>query len=318
MTAGRAQSWAEARLPRLDGRCALVTGAASGLGLATALGLAQCGAQVLIADRNVAGGEAAVQRVRDAGGSAEFLELDLGDLAAIRAFAQALNARGQPIDILVNNAGILPPLQRRTTRDGFELKFGINVLGHYALDGLLLPSLRRSAAARIVWVSSLVHRSARLDFGDLNAERRYFHQRAYGQAKLACLVLAMEMHERCRVSAPQIASLAVHPGIARTAIGESRHGQVRTSVLDHLADFGFWIAMRFMSQPQEQGALPILLAAAGSDARSGEFYGPKGFGEMSGLPVRVQPSAPACDPATRERLWQACERLTGVRYDFNP
>ena len=317
MTSEAALAWIDTHLPSLGGRRALVTGAASGLGLETALGLARRGAHLLIADRNVPGGESAVRRVREAGGSAEFVELDLGDLAAIRACAQALNAQAQPLDILVNNAGILPPLQRASTRDGFELKFGINVLGHFALSGLLLPSLRRSAQARVVWVSSLVHRRAQLDFDDLNAERRYLHQRAYDQAKLACLVLAMELHERCRVSAPQVASLAAHPGIARTAIGDSRRGQRRTNLLDHLADFGFWIAMRFLSQPQELGALPLLLAAAGEQAVSGEFYGPDGFGEMAGMPVRVKLSAPALDPAIRQRLWRECERLTGVRYEFN-
>lgn len=310
----QAADWIDANLPSLAGKRALVTGAASGLGLETALGLARRGAQIVVADRNAEGGRAAVERIRKAGGTAEFLPLNLADLAAVREFAQSFNARVQPLDLLINNAGILPPLQRATTRDGFELKFGINVLGHFALTGLLLPSLRRSAQARVVWVSSLVHRRAKLDFGDLNAERSYLHQRAYDQAKLACLVLAMELHERARTAGWPLTSLAAHPGIARTAIGDSRRGQRRLSVLDHLADFGFWIAMRYLSQPQELGALPILQAAAVADAVGGEFYGPAGFGEMRGLPCRVPASAPALDAATRQRLWAVCEQFTGVHY----
>lgn len=307
-------AWLDAQLPALNGRRALITGAASGLGLETALGLARRGAHVVIADRNVEGGEAAVAKVYASGGSAEFIALDLADLSAIRSFAQSLNARDQPLNILVNNAGILPPLQRRTTRDGFEMKFGINVLGHFALNGLLLPSLKRSVGARVVWVSSLVHRSASLDFEDLNAERSYQHQRSYNQAKLACLVLAMELHERSQAAGWNIASVAAHPGVARTGLGDSRKTQVRTKVVDHLADLGFWIAMRWFSQPQELGALPILRAAAATDVESGEFYGPDGFAEMAGMPKRVQLSRPAKDPAIRQHLWRECELLSGVTY----
>lgn len=309
-----AMDWVDANLPSLEGRLALVTGAASGLGLETALGLARRGARIVVADRNAEGGHAAVERIRAAGGTAEFLALDLADLAAVRGFAQTFHARAQSLDILINNAGILPPLQRATTRDGFELKFGINVLGHFALTGLLLPVLQRTAGARVVWVSSLVHRRAKLDFDDLNAERSYLHQRAYDQAKLACLALALELQSRSDAQGWGVASIAAHPGIARTALGDSRRGQRRVSVLDHLADLGFWIAMRYLSQPQELGALPILQAAAAADAGGGEFYGPAGFGEMRGLPRRVHPSAPALDAVTRQRLWTACEQFTGVHY----
>lgn len=308
------QAWIAANLPDLSGKRALVTGGAGGLGFETAAGLAHKGAQIIVADINAQGGEAAAQKILASGGSAEFLALDLADLSAIRGFAQQFNARGQPLDILINNAGILPPLQRRTTRDGFELKFGINVLGHFALTSLLLPSLRASAAARVVWVSSLVHARAKLDFDDLQSERDYLHQRVYDQAKLACLVLAMELQERSRAHGWNLSSLAAHPGIARTGLGDSRRSQQRTRLVDHLADIGFWFAMRWLSQDQALGALSILRAAAAADAVGGEFYGPDGFGEFAGMPKRVQVSPPARDPAVRQRLWQECERLTGVSY----
>lgn len=310
-------AWSRAQLPDLGGKRALVTGAASGLGLETALGLAACGATVLLADRNLEGGATALARIRAELPQAEveFLPLDLADLSVIRRFADHLNARHQPLDILVNNAGILPPLQRRTTVDGFELKFGINVLGHFALTGLLLPALLKSPAARVVWVSSLVHRHARIDFDDLQSERSYAHQRVYNQAKLACLVLALELQRRCAAAGVGITALAAHPGVARTALGASRSGQVRRKLVDHLADLGLWVALKFLGQDQDRGARPLLWAAAASDAGGGQFFGPRGLGEMAGEPVPVRPSAPALDTAVGQRLWTRCEQLTGVGYD---
>jgi NAD(P)-dependent dehydrogenase (short-subunit alcohol dehydrogenase family) len=306
--------WCNTHLPDLSGKRALITGAASGLGYETAAGLAARGAEVILADINVDGGNAAVARIHAQSPQAniEFRGIDLAELANIRRFVEHFNASGASLDILVNNAGILPPLQRRSTRDGFELKFGINVLAHFALTGLLMPNLLKSAAARVVWVSSLVHRHARIDFDDLNAERSYAPQRAYNQAKLACLVLALELQTRAQAAGVALASLAAHPGVAKTPLGESRRGQPRRSLADHLTDMAFWVAMNVFSQPQARGALPILAAAAASDAQGGEFYGPDGFGEMRGLPTRVPPSRPALDPAVRRRLWQACEQLTKV------
>jgi NAD(P)-dependent dehydrogenase (short-subunit alcohol dehydrogenase family) len=308
--------WCSKNLPDLSGKHALVTGAAGGLGYETAVGLASRGARVILADINKEGGNAAVERIRAQLPQArvEFRALDLADLASVRGFANAFSAATGPLDILVNNAGILPPLQRRTTKDGFELKFGINVLGHFALTGLLLPSLLKSPAARVVWVSSLVHRHAQIDFDDLQAERSYAPQRAYNQAKLACLILALELQGRAEAAGVRIAGLAAHPGVAKTPLGDSRKGQARQGLTDHLTDFAFWVAMNIFSQPQDRGALPILQAAAAAAAKGGEFYGPDGFGEMRGLPTRVQASKPALDPQVRRRLWAECERLTGVTY----
>ncbi|HEY1077918.1 MAG TPA: oxidoreductase [Fontimonas sp.] len=309
-------AWSQTTLPDLRGKRALVTGAASGLGLETAIGLAVRGAEVIIADRNVAGGEAAVAAILalEPAARVSFLALDLAELAKVRAFASRLLDDGRPLDILINNAGILPPLQRRTTADGFELKFGINVLGHFALTGLLLPALLAAPAARVVWVSSLVHRNGVLNFDDLQAAARYQHQRVYNQAKLACLVLAMEMQSRLAHAGLDAAALAAHPGVARTALGASRNGQPRLTLVDRLADLGFWVAMRWFSQAPDRAARPVLIAAADPKARGGEFYGPDGLGEFAGEPKKVKPSAPALDVATRQRLWNACEQMTGVRY----
>ncbi|PTU31557.1 oxidoreductase [Stenotrophobium rhamnosiphilum] len=310
--------WCRKNLPKLDGKRALVTGAASGLGYETAAGLAAMGAHVILADRNVEGGQAAVKKIRESmfGVHVEFRALDLADLAEIRGFADTLRADGEPLDILVNNAGILPPLERRVTADGFELKFGVNVLGHFALDGQLLESLRRSSAPRVVWVSSLVHRHASIDFRDLQAERSYEPQRAYNQAKLACLVLAMELHERAKQSGIALSALAAHPGVARTGLGDARATEKHRRIRDYAEAAAFWVAMKWMSQPQGRGALPILHAAAADAVRSGTFFGPDGVGEMKGDPKIVKPSKSALDPVLRQRLWAECEKLTGVRYEL--
>jgi NAD(P)-dependent dehydrogenase (short-subunit alcohol dehydrogenase family) len=305
-------AWCAQHLPDLTGRTALVTGAASGLGFETALGLASRGADVWMADRNVEGGHAALARIQSAcpETTLHLAVLDLGDLKAVKAFAA--DQAPSRLDILVNNAGLLPPLQRATTTDGFELKFGINVLGHFALTEALMPALACSEAPRVVWVSSLVHRRAQIDFDDLNAERDYDPQRAYNQAKLACLMLAMELHHRSRRTPPQLTAVAAHPGIAKTAIGRSRDGQRRAGIRDHLTDAAFWIAMNVFSQPQDVGARCLLQAAAGSNVQGGEFWGPDGFGEMRGAPTRVALSAPAQDADQRQRLWAACAAMVSA------
>lgn len=303
------RTWCARHLPNLTGRTALVTGAASGLGYETALGLASRGANVWLADRNVDGGHTAIERIQNACPDAplHFAALDLGDLRAVKAFAA--DRAPSRLDILVNNAGLLPPLKRATTVDGFELKFGINVLGHFALTEALMSALAGSEAPRVVWVSSLVHRRAQIDFDDLNAERHYEPQRAYNQAKLACLMLAMELHHRSRGTLSRLTAVAAHPGVAKTAIGRSRDGQARRGLHDHLTDAAFWLAMNVFSQPQDVGARCLLQAAAGHDVEGGDFWGPKGFGEMRGEPTRVGLSRSALDPARRQRLWASCEAL---------
>ena len=308
--------WCAQHLPDLTGKRALITGAASGLGLATAAGLASRGAQMILADRNIEGGKAAVAQIRAQTPTArvKFRALDLTSLAGIASFGKLIAGDGAPLDILINNAGILPPLVRRETADGFELKFGINVLGHFALTGQLLPALQRACAARVVWVSSLVHRHAKIDFDDLNATRSYEPQRAYNQAKLACLMLAMELHQRTADAGSTIMGVAAHPGVARTALGDARSGETRKRLRDHLEAAAFWMAMNWFAQAPDRGALPILHAAASDGVSSGEFFGPDGFAEMAGAPKRVKLSKPALDAAQRQRLWSACEQLTGLRY----
>jgi NAD(P)-dependent dehydrogenase (short-subunit alcohol dehydrogenase family) len=297
-------------------RRALITGGASGLGYETARALAMHGYDVLIADRNVLAADAAVQRIRAevARGDVRFAPLDLGDLAAIRAFAAAEVARGAALDVLVNNAGLLPPLRRATTKDGFELKFGVSHLGHFALTDGLLPALLRSTAPRVVSVSSIVQATGRIDFDDLHAERSYLSSRAYSQTKLACLIFALELQRRADAAGVPLISVAAHPGIARTGIGDVRRGERRRSLLDWLEGIAFQIAMRGFGQAPPQGALPIIHAATAGDVRGGEFYGPDGFQQFRGKPTRVAPSAAACDRETATRLWAVSRTLTGASY----
>ncbi|MFC4250779.1 oxidoreductase [Sinimarinibacterium flocculans] len=293
-------------------RRALITGGAGGLGFETARGLAQNGYAVVIADRNVEGGKAAVQRLRaETGAEVDFCALDLGDLAAIRTFAAGFDG---PLDVLVNNAGLLPPLRRATTRDGFELKFGVSHLGHFALTAGLLPRLLRSPAPRVVSVSSIVQSSGRIDFDDLQAERDYLSSRSYAQTKLACLIFALELQRRSEAASAPLISVAAHPGISRTGIGDGRRSERRSSLTDWLEGVAFQIAMRGFGQAPAQGALPIIHAASADEVRGADFFGPDGFMQFRGRPTRVQPSAAARDPAIAKRLWEVSERLTGCDY----
>lgn len=302
----------------LSGRQALVTGAAAGLGYCTALGLARLGARVLIVDRNVAGGEAAMRKIRAAmpGAEVEFQALDLGSLAAIREVAATLRDDPRPLDLLVNNAGLLPPQHRAVTTDGFELGFGVSVLGHYALTGLLLPRLLRSAAPRVVGLSSIVHGSGKLDFDDLRLERDYEPNRAYATAKLASLLFALELQRRAHAAGSKLISVAAHPGIARTAIGAVWNQVPVQNLRDRAGRAALAFSMRWLGQSPEQGALPIIYAASQPGLEGGTLYGPDGWMQFRGKACRVEPKAIAKDEERARQLWEGLDRVTGVRYEW--
>ncbi len=212
-----ADGWDASRIPDQTGRVAVVTGANSGLGLVTARELARAGAQVVLACRNLDKGRAALADVERAatGPAPELEELDLASLDSVRAFAQRFRESHDRLDLLVNNAGVMAPPRRRTA-DGFELQFGTNHLGHFALTGLLLPAMEGREDARVVTLSSNAHKFGRIAFGNLNGDRRYFRWRAYGQSKLANLLFALELDRRLRASGSTVKSLAAHPGYAAT------------------------------------------------------------------------------------------------------
>jgi NAD(P)-dependent dehydrogenase (short-subunit alcohol dehydrogenase family) len=294
-------TWTAADIPDQRGRSAVVTGANSGLGLVTATALARAGARVTLACRNTAkGDDAAAQIRRDvAGAEVDVAELDLGSLASVRAFADGHDA---PVDLLINNAGVMAP-PRKQTVDGFELQFGTNHLGHFALTARLRDRLEGRADARVVTLSSGAHRIGRIDFDNLQRERRYNRWTAYGQSKLANLMFALELDRRLRAAGSTIASYSAHPGYAATNLQSAA-----APVADRLL---MVVTNRLLAQSAEMGALPTLYAATKPDLEGGTFVGPDGLAEQRGHPQPVAPSSAARDQDVARRLWEVSEELTG-------
>jgi NAD(P)-dependent dehydrogenase (short-subunit alcohol dehydrogenase family) len=309
--------WTEQDIPELTGRRALVTGAASGIGFETARALAQHGAEVLLLDRDVEGGHAAVKRIEALrpGTLTRFVPLDLAHQREIREGAARLLAEGRPLDLLINCAGIQPLSRRLTTADGFELTFGIGHLGHFALTGQLLPLLRAAPRARVVTVSSMVHGQGSFDWDDLQVTRGYGTQRPYNQTKLANLLFARELHRRLEASGSTVQSLVAHPGVARTGIGEHRRRLGAFGPIDHLITGILAVVFPVLGQPAQAGALPTLYAATAPEAHGGGHYGPDGLFGMTGAPTLATVSPKGDDLAAARQLWARSEALTGVRYD---
>ena len=304
--------WTAADIPDQTGRTAVVTGANSGLGYHTALELARRGAHVVLACRDAGRGGDALRRLTAAapGASVELAALDLADLASVRLFAGSFLDGRDRLDLLVNNAGVMAVPLRRTA-DGYESQFATNHLGHFALTGLLLPALLARPGARVVTVSSNVHRLGRIDFDNLNAERSYAKWRAYGQSKLANLLFTLELQRRADDARVDLVAAAAHPGYAATnlqfagpRLAGSRFGERFNALLN-----------RVVAQPDEMGALPTLYAATDPAVRGGDYVGPDGPFERSGHPRLVSMAKQALDRDTARRLWEVSERLTGVRYD---
>ena len=306
-------SWVTEHVPDQTGRVAVITGANSGIGYEAARGLMLRGAHVVMACRSEAKAAEARARLERAApaGSAEVRPLDLASLASVEAFAAGYDL-GR-LDMLVNNAGVMA-LPRRETADGFEMQFGTNVLGHYALTGRLLPHLLSTARSRTVWISSLAHRFGTLDFDDLNGEARYSPWGAYGQSKLADLVLALELDRRLHAARADSVSLAAHPGYTATNL-QTAAADMKGSPAEALVNRA---VNRAVAMPTWKGALPTLLAAAGAGARGGDYVGPTGWGEVWGLPGPAKVSARARDARAAIRLADACEALTGVSLTPTP
>ncbi len=304
--------WTTASLPDLSGRIAVVTGANSGLGLETARALAGAGARVILACRDAGRGAGALDRIRDThpDAEAEVRPLDLASLASIRDFAQRFADGYDRLDLLCNNAGVMA-LPQRETVDGFEMQLGTNHLGHFALTGLLLDRLRAAGAgARVVTVSSTMHRAGRIDFDDLQLRRRYSPWGAYGQSKLANLLFAYELGRRLDAAGWSLVSLAAHPGYAATELQATGPRMSGSRGMERLMEW----ANRHFAQSAEMGAWPTLRAATSPDAKSGEYIGPGGFMEMWGEPVPVRSNRRSHDRDAARRLWDASVTLTGVDY----
>jgi NAD(P)-dependent dehydrogenase (short-subunit alcohol dehydrogenase family) len=304
-----AEKWTAADIPDQAGRTAVVTGANSGLGLAAARALAAAGAEVVLACRNTAKGEAAVDSIRAEvpAASVGLEQLDLSDLTSVRAFAERFAGDHAGLDLLINNAGVMAP-PRGETADGFELQFGTNHLGHFALTGLLLERMQGREDARVVTVSSTAHKMGRIRFENLRGERRYFRWFAYCQSKLANVLFARELDKRLRAAGSTVSSLAAHPGYAATNLQTAAPPLVDRAVLA--------VTNRLLAQDATMGALPELYAATRPNLDGGLFIGPDGFEEQRGYPKVVSPVKAGRDEATAARLWTVSEELTGVSYEF--
>jgi NAD(P)-dependent dehydrogenase (short-subunit alcohol dehydrogenase family) len=302
--------WTGDDIPDQTGRLAVVTGANSGLGLVTARELARAGATVVVACRDTGKGERALDTIRSAvpGAQAEVQQLDLADLASVRAFAARVGEVHDSVDLLINNAGVMAP-PRRTTVDGFESQLATNYLGHFALTGLLLGPLLAASHPRVVTLSSAAHRIGRINFDDLQSERRYHRWLAYGQSKLADLLFAFELQRRAGAAGANLESMAAHPGYAATNL-QTAGPQVTAE------RWGMTVANRVIAQSADMGALPTLYAATAPGLPGGTFVGPDAWGGMRGHPRTVTASARAYDTESARRLWAVSEELTGEHYDF--
>ena len=305
--------WTAAEIPPLNGRRALVTGANSGLGFQTALELARHGASVVMASRDRGRGEQALSQLRALVPAAEasLMLLDLADLSSVQRCAEAYAVDHDGLDLLVNNAGVMA-IPRRKTADGFEMQFGTNHLGHFALTGRLLPLLAARPGARVVTVSSNGHRMGRIDFDDLQHERDYRPWGVYGQSKLANLLFAFELQRRADAAGLPLISVAAHPGFAATNLIAS--GPLRTTNSVGRAVMG--VVERVIAQPDTQGVLPQLYAATAPNVTGGTYVGPDGFAGQRGYPRQVGSSQRARDEEVARRLWEVSEQLTGVHYDL--
>ncbi len=296
-------AWTAHDIPDQTGRTAVVTGANTGLGLETARALAEHGAHVVLAVRNLDKGKAAADEIAGHG-EVSLQELDLTSLASIRAAAEQLRADHDRIDLLINNAGVMMT-PKQTTRDGFELQFGTNHLGHFALTGLLLDRLLAAPGSRVVTVSSMGHRlfaSRGINFDDLQSQRRYSRTGAYGQAKLANLMFTYELQRR--LAGTKTIAAAAHPGGSRSELARNLPTVLR----------GFFTLIEPLFQPTDMGSLPTLRAATDPGVIGGQYYGPDGLGEQRGHPKVVASSRASHDTEAQRRLWAVSEELTGVAY----
>ncbi|GAA5172947.1 SDR family NAD(P)-dependent oxidoreductase [Pseudonocardia eucalypti] len=306
--------WTAADIPDLSGKVALVTGANTGLGFEESLELAKHGARVLLAARNPEKGAAAIARLRDRvpGANVELVSLDLADLDSVRALAADLTGRLDRLDLLLNNAGVMAPPQRRTTAQGFELQFGTNHLGHFALTGLLLPLLSATEGARVVTLSSFMHKLGRLNFDDLQSERFYTPYFTYSTSKLANAVFTLELDRRLRAAGLGVLSVGAHPGYSATELQTSGPSLAGGGPLARLNGKVTGLVTPFVAQSAPRGAEPALRAATDPAVRGGEYYGPNL--EFRGHPVRARYISRAHDESAGERLWAASARLTAVEY----
>ncbi len=305
-------NWTVQDVPAQDGRVMVVTGATSGIGLITARELARAGATVVLACRNAEKAEEVAKQIRlaAAGARVETIPLDLSSLASVERCADGLHERFDHIDVLVNNAGVMAPPLRRT-EDGFELQFGTNHLGHFALTGQVIDLVLAAPCPRVVSVASGAHRMGKIHFDDLNWERGYSKWPAYGQSKLANLLFTFELQRRALAAGTGLLAVAAHPGYAATHLQAAGPEMAGNGLMRRMMDVGNLL----FAQSDEHGALPTIYAAT-MDVPPGAYVGPDGRFEMQGRPTLVGTSNAARDVQAQRRLWEVSEQLTGIRFVF--
>jgi NAD(P)-dependent dehydrogenase (short-subunit alcohol dehydrogenase family) len=299
--------WTETDIPSENGKNIIITGSNSGIGLEAATVLSRKGANVIMAVRSLDKGKEAIAQIKRIVPNAkiDLMRLDLGDLDSIRSFATAYKAKYTTLDVLMNNAGIMVPPKREATKQGFEIQFGTNHLGHFALTGLLLDVIKKTPKAVVATQSSIMHKiGADIHFDDLNWEKSYDKSKAYAQSKLANLLFTYELERQFKAHHINATATASHPGYTETNLQ-------RTS--------GFFvinIMNKIVAQKVEIGALPILRAATDRSLKGGEYLGPTRIMETRGYPEIVKSSDKSYDQVVAKRLWEVSEKLTGVHFDF--
>ena len=302
-------------VPDLAGRLAVVTGASSGLGLGLSARLAAAGAEVLLAVRDPGKGEAALDQIRAEvpGARVSLRTLDLASLVSVAALADQLDTEGRPVNLLINNAGVMAPATRHTTADDLELQFGTNYVGHFALTARLLPLLS-AGQARVTTMTSSAARQARLNWADLQSERKYSAISAYGQSKLADLMFALELDRRSRNAGWGILSNTAHPGTTLTGLYAAGPNLGRERPAPHEAIMTRLAGWGVLVHGVEQGLLPALYAATSPQAQGGRLYGPDGIGQFTGGPAELPIYRSARDQGEAARLWDLSLRLASVEF----
>ena len=296
------QKWDSNNVPDQNDRVVIVTGSSSGIGFEAARVLADKNATVIIAVRNLQKGNTAANAImaNHKNANVQVMELDLANLESVRSFAMKFKESYSRLDLLVNNAGVMMPPYSKTT-DGFELQFGTNHLGHFVLTGLLMDLILRTDDSRVVTVSSTAHKSGRIDFSDLNWEKRkYKKMQTYGDSKIANLYFTFELQRKLEKTGSKTISVASHPGWTATELQR------------HVGIFNF--LNRFFAQGIEMGTLPTLYAATAADVKNGEYFGPSGWQEMKGYPKKVESNELSQDAEISEKLWTVSEELTDIKY----
>lgn len=301
-------NWTIDNAEDLTSKIIIVTGANAGLGYETTLALAQKNATVIMACRNETKAEKAKQEILKSSGPASLIiiPLDLSSLKSVKNFAEVFLKKYDRLDVLINNAGIMiPPFSK--TEDGFESQMAANYFGHFLLTGLLLDTLNATPNARIVMLSSMAHKTGKIDFDNLNAEKSYSKMGAYGQSKLACLMHAVELQRRLEKAGSKTIVVAAHPGVSNTEL------------MRYIPKAVYYLALPLFSiitHSPDKGALPSLMAALSNDVQGGDYFGPTGFMEMKGKPGKVKGEPHAYDADVVEKLFDRAEELTNYKYDF--